>query len=199
MCPSVKRFVCRAWSICAYMGANCSATRVAMATGSALALARRMAPRSDGCRNPGGHVSGANYNPAVTLAVWLRGKCANCAAPISPRYFAVELLTGEHPLADEVADGVEGQIRVDGAGTEAEQQAEVVRLERLTRLHRLVEFVGRWSMLDVFVVALLAALVRAGALAGGWRQRLALGTPKRGMRSYLAISGGITVPEMLGS
>ncbi|WP_273875782.1 biotin-dependent carboxyltransferase family protein, partial [Serratia marcescens] len=39
----------------------------------------------------------------------------------------------------------------------------------------------------------------------GWRypvkkgQRLALGTPKRGMRSYLAISGGIAVPEMLGS
>src|SRR5665213_4614871 len=24
----------------------------------------------------GGHVSGAHYNPAVTLAVWLRGRCA---------------------------------------------------------------------------------------------------------------------------
>jgi leader peptidase (prepilin peptidase) / N-methyltransferase len=26
--------------------------------------------------------------------LWLRGKCANCKAPISPRYFLVELLTG---------------------------------------------------------------------------------------------------------
>jgi len=25
----------------------------------------------------GGHVSGGHYNPAVTLAVWLRGKCAS--------------------------------------------------------------------------------------------------------------------------
>jgi aquaporin Z len=24
----------------------------------------------------GGHVSGGHYNPAVTLAVWLRGRCA---------------------------------------------------------------------------------------------------------------------------
>ena len=24
----------------------------------------------------GGHISGGHYNPAVTLAVWLRGKCA---------------------------------------------------------------------------------------------------------------------------
>lgn len=36
--------------------------------------------------------------------------------------------------------------------------------ERL-RLYRLVELVGRWSMLDVFVVALLAALVQLRALA----------------------------------
>ncbi len=34
-----------------------------------------------------------------------------------------------------------------------------------TVLYRLVEFVGRWSMVDVFVVALLAALVQMGAIA----------------------------------
>lgn len=39
------------------------------------------------------------------------------------------------------------------------------RLRQQTRLYALVELIGRWSMLDIFVVALLAALVRAGALA----------------------------------
>jgi paraquat-inducible protein A len=34
-----------------------------------------------------------------------------------------------------------------------------------TRLFRLVEFVGRWSMLDIFVVTILAALVQLKALA----------------------------------
>ncbi|GAB2798195.1 paraquat-inducible protein A [Halomonas shantousis] len=32
------------------------------------------------------------------------------------------------------------------------------------RLYRLTEFIGRWSMIDVFVVAILVALIRAGAL-----------------------------------
>jgi len=35
----------------------------------------------------GGHVSGAHYNPAVTLAVWLRGKCA--ASDVGP-YLAAQ-------------------------------------------------------------------------------------------------------------
>ncbi|MHB1056798.1 MAG: paraquat-inducible protein A [Rhodanobacter sp.] len=38
------------------------------------------------------------------------------------------------------------------------------RLQR-ARLYRLVEFVGYWSMLDVFVVALLTALVRFSVLS----------------------------------
>jgi aquaporin Z len=29
----------------------------------------------------GGHVSGAHYNPAVTLAVWMRGKCDSAVVP----------------------------------------------------------------------------------------------------------------------
>ena len=38
------------------------------------------------------------------------------------------------------------------------------RYER-TRLYRLTELVGRWSMIDVFVVAILAALVQIGSVA----------------------------------
>jgi paraquat-inducible protein A len=34
-----------------------------------------------------------------------------------------------------------------------------------TRLYRFTEFVGRWSMVDVFVVTILVALVHLGALA----------------------------------
>lgn len=45
--------------------------------------------------------------PLVTW-LWLRGKCANCAAPISPRYFAVELLTGLIFLATWLRFGSKG-------------------------------------------------------------------------------------------
>lgn len=34
-----------------------------------------------------------------------------------------------------------------------------------TRLYRMIEFIGRWSMLDIFVVTILAALVRLQSLA----------------------------------
>jgi len=38
-------------------------------------------------------------------------------------------------------------------------------IRQRTRLYRMIEVIGRWSMLDIFVVALLAALVRDGILA----------------------------------
>jgi len=40
-----------------------------------------------------------------------------------------------------------------------------VRLSDLTRLYRIMEFVGRWSTIDVFVAALLTALVTLGRIA----------------------------------
>ena len=39
----------------------------------------------------GGHISGAHYNPAVTLAVWLRGRCATSDLP---GYFIAQFLAG---------------------------------------------------------------------------------------------------------
>lgn len=37
--------------------------------------------------------------------------------------------------------------------------------ENCARMYRVVEFIGRWSMIDVFVVALLAALIQIQSLA----------------------------------
>ncbi|MCG6864210.1 MAG: paraquat-inducible protein A [Thiogranum sp.] len=45
------------------------------------------------------------------------------------------------------------------------QRRSPLRKAQRSRLYRVVELVGRWSMVDIFVVALLAALVQAGALA----------------------------------
>jgi aquaporin Z len=39
----------------------------------------------------GGHISGGHYNPAVTLAVWLRGKCTSAEAPA---YMVVQIVGG---------------------------------------------------------------------------------------------------------
>ena len=39
------------------------------------------------------------------------------------------------------------------------------QLNQRTKLYRLVEFVGRWSMLDIYVVAIMVALVQLQALA----------------------------------
>ncbi len=39
----------------------------------------------------GGHISGGHYNPSVTLAVWLRGKCPSAAVP---GYMASQIVGG---------------------------------------------------------------------------------------------------------
>lgn len=48
-----------------------------------------------------------------------------------------------------------------------------------TRLYRITEFVGRWSMVDIFVIAILAALVQFGTLANI--------TPGAGSVSFAAV------------
>ena len=45
------------------------------------------------------------------------------------------------------------------------QRGSAMSCEDRTRAYRVVEFLGRWSMLDVFVVAILVGLVRLGQVA----------------------------------
>lgn len=45
------------------------------------------------------------------------------------------------------------------------QRGSPARLEDRTRLYRIVDVIGRWSMIDVFMVAVLTALVQMGVLA----------------------------------
>ena len=45
------------------------------------------------------------------------------------------------------------------------QRRSPLRRNQRTRLYRVTELVGRWSMVDIFVVALMAALVQVGELA----------------------------------
>jgi paraquat-inducible protein A len=39
-------------------------------------------------------------------------------------------------------------------------------LKKRTQLYRVIEFIGRWSMVDIFMVSILVALVHFGAFAG---------------------------------
>jgi len=58
----------------------------------------------------GGHVSGGHYNPAVTLAVWLRGRCP--AADVFP-YIGAQIVGGS--VAAFLALGLKGDVVVTPA------------------------------------------------------------------------------------
>ena len=45
------------------------------------------------------------------------------------------------------------------------QRRSAWRLQDRTRIYRLVDFIGRWSMIDVFMLATLVGLVQAGVIA----------------------------------
>lgn len=45
------------------------------------------------------------------------------------------------------------------------QRRTVLKMHRRHQLYDVVEFIGRWSMIDVFVVAILSALVQLGGIA----------------------------------
>src|SRR5882672_1214968 len=68
--------------------------------GSFLNVCIHRMPLGQSIVSPPSHCPHCNYSIPwylnIPLATWLylKGKCANCGAPISVRYFAVELLTG---------------------------------------------------------------------------------------------------------
>jgi len=45
------------------------------------------------------------------------------------------------------------------------QRGTTWRLQDRTVLYRIIEFVGRWSMIDIFMISILVALVQLGEIA----------------------------------
>src|SRR5215471_9727242 len=79
--------------------------------GSFLNVCIHRLPLGESIISPPSHCPHCKYSipwflniPLVTW-LWLRGRCRNCGAPISPRYFLVELLTGLTFLASWLAFG----------------------------------------------------------------------------------------------
>jgi leader peptidase (prepilin peptidase)/N-methyltransferase len=80
------------WTLCVFVF-GCVA-------GSFLNVCIYRMPREESIVRPPSHCPNCGYcipwrlNIPLLTWLWLRGQCANCQAPISARYFLVELLTG---------------------------------------------------------------------------------------------------------
>lgn len=104
----------------------------------------------------GGHISGAHYNPAVTLAVWLRGKCPTADLP---GYFAGQILGAL--LASFIVLHMKGQPELVG---------QEIHLGNFALVPILAEFFGAFAI--AFVVLNVAT---AKANAGNSFYGLAIG------------------------
>lgn len=106
----------------------------------------------------------ANVYPALTVISFGRGEPSTILGGV------IELTTGEDwPLAlliftASVAVPVLKLVGLAALLLSTQFGLNSHRLDR-TRLYRLIEFIGRWSMIDVFVAALLTALVTLGRVA----------------------------------
>ncbi|MBM3832471.1 MAG: prepilin peptidase [Verrucomicrobia bacterium] len=84
--------------------------------GSLLNVCIHRMPRDESIVSPGSHCPHCGYaipwflNIPLLTWLYLRGKCANCAAPISFRYFLVELLTGVTFLGAWLAHGAQSPL-----------------------------------------------------------------------------------------
>jgi len=122
----------------------------------------------------GGHVSGGHYNPAVTLAVWLRGRCPT--ADVLP-YWVSQILGG---LA---AAGVVLFLKGDSIATPGELKVAPALL---------AEFLGTFAL--AYVVLNVAT---AKATAGNSNYGLAIGFTVMVMAYALGgVSGGAFNPAV---
>jgi aquaporin Z len=122
----------------------------------------------------GGHVSGGHYNPAVTLAVWLRGRCPK--SDVLP-YWMAQILGA---LA---ASGVVLFLKGGAMATPADIKAEPAML---------AEFLGTFAL--AYVVLNVAT---AKATAGNSNYGLAIGFTVMVMAYALGgISGGAFNPAV---
>jgi aquaporin Z len=123
----------------------------------------------------GGHVSGAHYNPAVTIAVWLRGRCASVDVP----FYIIAQLLGAAAAAF-VA------LYLKGNPTTV-MPKEVVMLPAL-----IAEFIGTFAL--AYVVLNVAT---AKATAGNSNYGLAIGFTVTVMAYALSgVSGGAFNPAV---
>jgi len=122
----------------------------------------------------GGHVSGGHYNPAVTIAVWLRGRCATADVPF---YFIAQILGA----------AAASFIALYLKGNPALSPKEVVVLPAI-----IAEFIGTFAL--TYVVLNVAT---AKATAGNSNYGLAIGFTVTVMAYALSgISGGAFNPAV---
>jgi aquaporin Z len=122
----------------------------------------------------GGHISGGHYNPAVTLAVWLRGKCSTADVP---GYMVSQVVGGI--LAAAVAVYLKGH-------------RDLTPLELKVGPTLLVEFLGTFAL--CWVVLNTAT---AKATAGNSNYGLAIGFTVLAMAFAVGgISGGAFNPAV---
>jgi paraquat-inducible protein A len=115
------------------------------------------------------------YIPANLLPVMTTSYFGNISTDTIMSGVVYFLLNGDWPLALVifVASVVIPLLKISALGylLVSVHRCSTIRPRERTRLYRITEFVGRWSMVDVFVVAILTALVHMGTLISvqpGW-------------------------------
>jgi aquaporin Z len=125
----------------------------------------------------GGYVSGAHYNPAVTLAVWLRGKCPSSDVPI---YMAVQVAGGL------IAAAVVGVLK--GSAAMAQVTARSPQVAQALLAEFLFTFALAWVVLNA---------ATAKGTSGNSFYGLAIGfTVMTGAYAVSGVSGGAFNPAV---